>query len=262
MAIRDIGPRASCLRSHTRPKEAPARAKACPPHGTRGEKTLQFRAGEVYPFFMRLGPPVIRGGALAFAALAAAAGCSSSGASRSAATRRAIEAPSPSDAVRARATAEFELGRDAALAGDFECARDHFQQAIETVRPAGGPALAGPTLAFSYELYEGIQRYEALAGATEEAGTSHGQVAPELAAIESPVATEEAMRSARAAVASDTPAVDSDVPVVINDTVLRVIAAFQSPALHDKIAAGLTRSGRYVPMIHRAFSQAGLTRDP
>jgi membrane-bound lytic murein transglycosylase D len=116
-------------------------------------------------------------------------------------------------------------------------------------------------LAFSFELYEGIQRYEALAGATEEAGTSHGQIAPELAEIESPVATEEAMRSARAAVASDAPAVESDVPVVINETVLRVIAAFQSPALHDKIAAGLTRSGRYVTMIHRVFSEAGLPRD-
>lgn len=195
------------------------------------------------------------------AALTAAAGCSSAGAARSAATPRAIEAPSPSDAVRAGATAEFGLGRDAALAGDFECARDHFQQAIETVCPAGGPAVSGPILAFSYELYEGIQRYEALAGATEEAGTSHGQIAPELAGIESPVATEEAILSARAAVDSDTPSVEADVPVVINDSVLRVIAAFQSPALHDKIAAGLTRSGRYVPMIHRVFSEVGLPRD-
>jgi membrane-bound lytic murein transglycosylase D len=210
---------------------------------------------------MRSRPPVKLGGALAFAALAAAAGCSSSDAVRSAERHSAIEAPSPSDDVRARATAEFGLGRDAALAGDFECARDHFQQAIDTARPAGGPALSGPMLAFSYELYEGIQRYEALAGATEEAGTSHGQIAPELAEIDSPVATEEAMLSARAAVASDTPTLESDVPVVINDSVLRVIAAFQSPGLHDKIAAGLTRSGRYVPMIHRVFSEAGLPRD-
>jgi membrane-bound lytic murein transglycosylase D len=210
---------------------------------------------------MRSVPPVKWGGALAFAALAAAAGCSSSGALGSAERQRAVEPPSPSDAVRARATGEFGLGRDAALAGDFECARDHFQQAIETVRPAGGPAVSGEILGFSYELYEGIQRYEALAGATEEAGTSHGQIAPELAGIESRVATEEAILSAREAVASDTPTVESDVPVVINDVVLRVIAAFQSPALHDKIAAGLTRSGRYVPMIHRVFSEAGLPRD-
>ncbi|MEP6994390.1 MAG: transglycosylase SLT domain-containing protein [Acidobacteriota bacterium] len=170
------------------------------------------------------------------------------------------EAPSLDDAARRRATGEFEAGRDAALAGDFECARDHFQQAIQAVRPAGGPAVSGAMLGFSYELYEGIQRYEALAGATEEAGTSHGQVAPELADLEAPVATEEAMSTAREAVASE-PAVDSDVPVVVNDAVLRVVAAFQSPALHDKIAAGLSRSGRYVPMIQRVFTEAGLPRD-
>lgn len=225
-----------------------------------GRKALHFRTGGVYPFFMRLGPRVKRGGAVAFAALTAAAGCSSAGASRPA-QQSAVQASSPSDAVRARATAEFGLGREAALAGDFECARNHFQQAIQTVRPAGGPAVSGPMLAFSYELYEGIQRYEALAGATEEAGTSHGQVAPELAEIESPVATEEEMTSARAAVASDAPTVVSDVPLVINEDVLRVLAAFQSPGLHDKIARGLTRSGRYVPMIHRVFSEVGLPQD-
>src|SRR4030095_8636081 len=49
---------------------------------------------------------------------------------------------------------------------------------------AAAHAVTGPMLAFSFELYEGIQRYEALAGATEEAGTSHGQVAPELAELE------------------------------------------------------------------------------
>jgi membrane-bound lytic murein transglycosylase D len=172
-----------------------------------------------------------------------------------------MNAPSPDEAERARATAEFGVGREAALAGDFECARAHFQEAIQAVRPAGGPAVSGSMLAFSYELYEGIQRYEALAGATEEAGTSHGQVAPELAGIEAPVATEEAITMAREAVASDVPTIASDVPVVVNDTVLRVIAAFQSPALHDKIAAGLTRSGRYVPMIHQIFSEVGLPQD-
>ena len=198
---------------------------------------------------------------LACAALIAATGCASSGGPRSAHARSAADPSSPSDAVRDRATTEFELGREAALAGDFECARGHFQEAIDTVRPAGGPAPAGAMLAFSYELFEGIQRYEALAGATEEAGTSHGQVAPELAEIESPVATEEALNTAREAVASDVPTVESDVPVVVNDTVLRVIAAFQSPALHDKIAAGLTRSGRYIPMIHRVFAEAGLPKD-
>ena len=73
----------------------------------------------------------------------------------------------------------FDLGRDAALAGDFECARDSTSmRRSPTSAPPGGPRRARTELAFSFELWEGIQRYEALAGATEEAGTSHGQVSP------------------------------------------------------------------------------------
>ena len=118
----------------------------------------------------------------------------------------------------------------------------------------------GSQLAFSFELWDGIQRYEALAGATEEAGTSHGQVSPELEAIEAPDATPEEISAARAEVAS-APTVSSDVPVVVNDSVLRVLAAFQSDGLHDKIAAGLSRSGRYVPMIQQIFAEEGLPQD-
>ncbi len=162
----------------------------------------------------------------------------------------------------AAATEQFQLGRDAALAGDFECARYQFGRAITTLRPPTGPAPSAQMQSFSYELYEGIQRYEALAGATEEAGTSHGEVTPELAAdIESPDASPEAIAEARQAVASDLPAVRPDVPIVVNDAVLRVIAAFQSDALHDKIAAGLSRSGRYLPMIHQVFAEEGLPQD-
>jgi len=160
------------------------------------------------------------------------------------------------------ATEEFRLGRDAALAGDFECARYQFGLAITTLRPPTGGPPSPELQSFSFEMYDGIQRYEALAGATEEAGTSHGEVTPELAAdIEAPEASPEAIATARQAVASDVPAVPADVPIVVNDSVLRVIAAFQSDALHDKITAGLSRSGRYLPMIHQVFAEEGLPQD-
>ncbi|HEY4230286.1 MAG TPA: transglycosylase SLT domain-containing protein [Thermoanaerobaculia bacterium] len=206
---------------------------------------------------------VFRGELLALTALSLslAAGCASSGSSHAgAAAAQAPRAPSAEELAQNRATSEFELGRDAALAGDFECARGHFQGAVDAVRPAGGPAVTGPMLAFSLDLYEGIQRYEALAGATEEAGTSHGEVSSELAALEAPEATEAEITTAREAVASE-PTISSDVPMIVNDAVLRVVAAFQSPALHDKIEAGLGRSGRYVPMIQRIFAEAGLPQD-
>ena len=224
-------------------------------------KALQLRGAAVYPLFMRPARRVVCGGISVLAALLTAAGCSSSSvAARTVPAAKQAE-PTAGEAATARASQEFDAGREAALAGDFACARDHFQQAVDAVQPAGGPAVPGVTLAFSYDLYDGIQRYEALAGATEEAGTSHGQVSPELDELEAPVASEEAITTARVAVDSEMPTITSDVPIVINDSVLRVIAAFQSDALHDKIAAGLSRSGRYVPMIEAIFSQEGLPQD-
>jgi len=172
----------------------------------------------------------------------------------------AVSPTPPGDPAVESATSAFDLGREAALAGNFECARLYFDEAIADVRPPGEGAVTGSRLNFSYELWDGIQRYEALAGATEEAGTSHGQVSPELAAIESPEATPEEISAAREEVAS-APTVSSDVPIVVNDAVLRVMAAFQSPALRDKIAAGLSRSGRYMPMIQAVFAEEGLPRD-
>lgn len=170
--------------------------------------------------------------------------------------------PSPDERAIAAATSEFETGRDAALAGDFACARLHFDTAVDILRPAGGPSPSATVVDFSFQLYDGIQRYEALAGATEEAGTSHGEVSPELAAeLEAPEPTPEEIAGARAALDAEMPQVRADVPIVINDSVLRLIAAFQSDALHDKIAAGLTRSGRYLTMIHSVFAEEGLPED-
>ncbi len=206
---------------------------------------------------MRSAPREKRWEALCLAGLFLAAGCAS--APHKTASVPAAP-PSAEDPAIASASQAFGLGRDAALSGDFECARLYFDAAIADVRPAGEASVPEDRLAFSYELWDGIQRYEALAGATEEAGTSHGQISPELEAIESPDATPEEISAARDEVAS-APSVSSDVPVIVNDSVLRVIAAFQSPALHDKIAAGLSRSGRYVPMIEEVFAEEGLPRD-
>jgi peptidoglycan lytic transglycosylase D len=170
--------------------------------------------------------------------------------------------PTADERAIAAASAEFDLGREAALAGDFVCARYRFSRAIDTVRPPTGPPPSDSVESFSFEMYEGIQRYEALAGPTEEAGTSSGEIDPEIEAqIEAPETNPEAIATAREAVASDRPAAVPDVPIVVNDSVLRVIAAFQSDALHDKIQAGLVRSGRYLPMIHQVFAEEGLPQD-
>ena len=193
---------------------------------------------------------------------AGAAACASSPTPSSAQSAPPPAAPTADERAIAAASAEFDLGREAALAGDFVCARYRFSRAIDTVRPPTGPPPSDSVESFSFEMYEGIQRYEALAGPTEEAGTSSGEIDPEIEAqIESPETNPEAIATAREAVASDRPAAVPDVPIVVNDSVLRVIAAFQSDALHDKIQAGLVRSGRYLPMIHQVFAEEGLPQD-
>lgn len=159
------------------------------------------------------------------------------------------------------ARTEFEAGREAALAGDFACAHERFDAAVELVRPAGASPSSDPEMqAFSQDLYDGILRYEALAAPPAETLAAEGTVAPELAAIEAPSATEEAMSSARAAIATDASAFTFDIPIVVNDAVLKILATFQG-GLHDIIARGLARSGRYVPMIHRIFEEERIPKD-
>ncbi|HEY7112105.1 MAG TPA: LysM peptidoglycan-binding domain-containing protein [Thermoanaerobaculia bacterium] len=172
--------------------------------------------------------------------------------------------PSPEELTRRRAAEQFEAGREAALSGDFVCAHELFDQTIATLRPAAGTPAAAPqsleALAFRQEIYEGILRYEALAAPPEETAAGEGTIAPELQPIEAPSASPEAMTEAREAVASDAPGITYDIPIVVNDAVLKVLATFQGQ-LHDIIARGLARSGRYVPMIHRVFGEEGIPAD-
>jgi len=161
----------------------------------------------------------------------------------------------------ARASDEFARGREAALQGDFACAHEHFTRALDAARPAGAPATDDPDLqAFSEELYDGILRYEALAGPTEEAGNVDGKLAPELEGIGAPRATEADITHARESITSDREHAGYDIPIVINEPVLRLLAAFQGK-FSGVISRGLSRSGRYMPMIHRVFEEEGLPKD-
>ena len=183
-------------------------------------------------------------------------GCSA-GARRPAVARQ----PAPEYVAMTRAGAVFEKGRLAALSGDFDCAREYFREAVEVLRPQTGPAPSDPELLFfSIQLYESALRYEALAGPAEEAGTSDGQMASELTEIAEPQASAQAIVEAKEAIASDTVGVTYDIPMTVNDSVLKILAAFQND-LHGVIARGLARSGRYIPMIHQIFEEEGLPRD-
>lgn len=175
----------------------------------------------------------------------------------------ASRGPSAEYVAMTRASELFTRGREAALAGDFDCAHEFFRQSIEALRPESGPAPSDPELlAFSFQLYESALRYEALAGPAEEAGTSDGQMASELNEITEPPATAEAIVHAKEAIDSDTADLSYDIPITINDAVLKVLAAFQNDErIHGVIHRGLSRSGRYMPMIHRIFGEEGIPKD-
>ncbi|MGH9399596.1 MAG: transglycosylase SLT domain-containing protein [Thermoanaerobaculia bacterium] len=170
-------------------------------------------------------------------------------------------AVSPAEAAISRATEEFERGRELALNGDIDCARESFEKALHTV----GPGSAAPSdnlevLAFSEDLYDSILRYEALAAPAEETAGDNPPPASPLAALETAQATESEVLAAESAVSSDAAGAPYDIPIVVNEPVLRVLAEFQND-LHAIIARGLVRSGRYVPMIHRVFAEEGVPLD-
>ena len=76
---------------------------------------------------MRSSTRVLREGLAVFTVLVAGAGCATAP-GKSAASAPPIAAPDP---ATVRATDAFTLGREAALAGDFECARMYFGEAVE-----------------------------------------------------------------------------------------------------------------------------------
>src|SRR5205809_718716 len=85
----------------------------------------------------------------------AGAGCSASAASR----RPKVVSPPQVPPAVAAARQAFAAGRDAALAGDFQCAEESFARALEAVRPARGePPADAATIDFSVELYEAIHQ--------------------------------------------------------------------------------------------------------
>ena len=155
-------------------------------------------------------------------------GCAASSASRS--------APSPApvsprrDAVLASASADFALGREAALSGDPPVRRSSISAGRSRPSVPRRPSrLPSPELAaFSTELYEGILRYEALAAPIDETAAAESHVSPELEKIETPIeASQEAISEAASAVASDVAGVTYDIPIVVNEGVLKILATFQ-----------------------------------
>ena len=157
----------------------------------------------------------------------------------------------------------FYQGKQAALSGDFDCAADRFQRALNAVIPPESPRPAAPEIEeFSASLYDSIERYEAMAPAATEAETAEPRGVPdELQGVSGQTSAADLQR-ARDAVKSDPRSASFDIPITVNDAVLSMIASFSArESVRERFSEGLVRSGRYMPMMRDIFRKAGLPTD-
>ncbi|MGE5346080.1 MAG: LysM peptidoglycan-binding domain-containing protein [Acidithiobacillales bacterium] len=190
------------------------------------------------------------------------AGCSGTPAAVTAsapATVPQTSAPPPPSA-REVATEHFRRGKALALAGDADCARFEFWEAIEAFRKESHPDETDDA-AFAEQLWQGVVFYDDL-GAGEAAerppveDTGDTLLAGENAPSPSPDQLEKATREVSSAV----PVTSFDIPVVVNDAVLRAVAYFQFRT-PKAFAGALKRSGLYLPMMRRILREEGLPQD-
>ncbi|MEO6326846.1 MAG: LysM peptidoglycan-binding domain-containing protein [Thermoanaerobaculia bacterium] len=189
------------------------------------------------------------------------------GCTSSARSPRASAAPPPApepvrvvaDAKEA-ATEHFYRGKALALAGDGDCARLEFTDALEGFREKARPGDA-EDLEFAGQLFESIKLYR---------GTTDGQVASkdrppveesrDSLIAPAPAPKPEEVEAAKREVAQSRPETLFDIPIVVNERVLRAVAFYQFRT-PQHFAAALQRSGRYLPMMRAVLKSQGLPAD-
>jgi membrane-bound lytic murein transglycosylase D len=164
--------------------------------------------------------------------------------------------------ARLLATDLFYRGKAFALAGEGDCARDAFRDALETFRAAARPGDASD-VAFAGELWESVAVYRPVIESPSRVSEPERPVAEDprdsLAAA-APTASPEEVEKAKREVAAAPAGVSFDIPVVVNDAVLRAVAFYQfrTPLA---FAAALRRSGRYMDLMRGILREEGLPQD-
>jgi len=175
----------------------------------------------------------------------------------------AIPAPPSAPSLIERSSDFFYSGKKAALSGDFECAENQFQLALNAVVPPAGPRPeASDVTEFSASLYESIRRYEAMAQSAAEADPQEARDTPdELVGVSDQNSPADLAR-AREEVKTDDRASAFDLPVAVNEQVLNMVASFSArPGVRRRFEEGLQRAGKYMPMIRAVLEREGLPKD-
>lgn len=154
------------------------------------------------------------------------------------------------------ARAEEAAGDVAREQGDAAAARKHFAEALRLLE--SGPD--DPRIAEVAEEIEAKLRDLEPDGSPEpEADGEEVEPSPldELDTVQPGVAPGELERE-RNLIEQNAPAFD--IPMVVNEKVIAWID-YYTRAHKEKFQQGLVRSGRYLPLIHRIFTEAGLPKD-
>ena len=172
------------------------------------------------------------------------------------------EEPSAVSAARALAAEQFYQGKSLALAGESDCAREAFRDALETFRTVarqGNPS----DLEFASDLYDSIALYRPAIEAGSRAADAERPPAEDprdsLVAT-SPLPSADEVEKAKTEVGSAASGTGFDIPIAVNDAVLRAVAFYQfrTPMA---FAAALKRSGRYLDLMRGVLREEGVPQD-
>ena len=172
------------------------------------------------------------------------------------------EDPPAVSAARKLAAEQFYRGKSLALAGESDCAREAFRDALETFRIAareGNPS----DLAFASGLYDSIALYRPAVEAgsrAAEAERPRAEDPRDSLVATAPISSPDEVEKAKTEVASAGSRTGFDIPIVVNDAVLRAVAFYQfrTPMA---FAAALKRSGRYLDLMRGVLKEEGVPQD-
>jgi membrane-bound lytic murein transglycosylase D len=173
--------------------------------------------------------------------------------------------PSPDEAAltgRAQATDLFYRAKAFALAGEGDCARDAFTDALETFRAVARPGDASD-VAFAGDLWDSIAVYRPVVDVPArlaEPDRPPAEDPRDSLVAAAPTASPEEFDKAKRELDAAPEATSFDIPIVVNEQVLRAVAFYQfrTPLA---FASALKRSGRYLDLMRGIFKEEGLPED-
>jgi len=165
----------------------------------------------------------------------------------------------PVDVLIADSEKQFAAGQKHLEEGHLEEAREAFDRAVEVLLESPYGARTEPRLRVHFDrLVDRINALEVIALRQGDGFTEKGAEAAVIDALltNTTFAPPEASEKTRESVAEDLASFGT-FPIALNSRVLSYVEAFQG-SLRPFLTEGLTRAGRYMPMIERVFRQEGV----